>query len=98
MPLVSAGGHTAPGSALFSGSGCQFGNGGNTVSGNLTSQSVYIPASGGTLSFNYRIVNECGSSGSTCYYDRLTFNYHQMEAVLGQQSLILIPIMVTVKW
>ncbi len=69
----SAGGHTAPGSALFSGSGCQFGNGGNTVSGNLTSQSVYIPASGGTLSFNYRIVNECGSSGSTCYYDRLTF-------------------------
>jgi len=64
-------GHSASGSAIFSGAGCQFGNGGNTVSGNLTSNSIAIPAAGAVLSFNYGLNNECGTSG-TCPYDILS--------------------------
>ncbi|MEI6019869.1 MAG: T9SS type A sorting domain-containing protein [Bacteroidota bacterium] len=66
----SATGHSAPGSALFQGSGCTFGNGGSTVSGDLITPTVVLPALGGTLTFNYFILNECGSG--SCYYDRLS--------------------------
>jgi hypothetical protein len=64
-------GHSASGSAIFSGAACQFGNGGNTVSGDLTSSSISIPAAGAVLSFNYALNNECGTSG-TCPYDILS--------------------------
>ena len=65
----SATGHSAPGSAMFQGSGCIYGNGGNIVSGDMTTPTVLLPPLGGTLTFNYFILNECGSG--TCYYDRL---------------------------
>lgn len=65
----SAGGHSAPGSALFQGSGCQFGNGSSTVSGDLKTPAIPITALGGTLSFNYFIANECVSG--SCTYDVL---------------------------
>lgn len=67
----SATGHSAPGSALYSGSGCEFGNGFNQVWGDMTSPSVLIPPTGAELSFNYYLYNECGNSGSDCYFDRL---------------------------
>ncbi|NUM50114.1 MAG: hypothetical protein HUU48_03275 [Flavobacteriales bacterium] len=35
-------GHSAPGSALFEGSSCQFGNGGSTVSGEMVSPSITL--------------------------------------------------------
>lgn len=66
----SASGHSAPGSALFQGSGCDFGNGSLTVSGNLVSPSISIPSTGATLSFNYYVNNECFSV--PCTYDVLT--------------------------
>lgn len=52
------GGHSAPGSAFFSGSGCQFGNGGWTTSGDLETPTVAIGASGAILTFNYLRVGE----------------------------------------
>lgn len=64
--------HTGPGSALFQGSGCQYGNGGNTVSGNMVTPTVNVGAFGGVLSFAYYLENECGNSGSTCSYDVLS--------------------------
>lgn len=63
-------GHSGPGHAMYQGSGCQFGNGGNTVSGDLITPSVALPPLGGTLTFNYFIANEC-ISGS-CFYDVLS--------------------------
>lgn len=63
-------GHSGPGHAMYQGSGCQFGNGGNTVSGDLITPSVALPPLGGTLTFNYYIANEC-ISGS-CFYDVLS--------------------------
>lgn len=66
----SSGGHSAPGSALYQGSSCQFGNGSNTVSGDLKTPAIPITALGGTLSFNYFIANECGSG--SCTYDVLS--------------------------
>src|SRR5688572_21949474 len=67
----SAGGHSASGHALFQGSGCQFGNGGSTVSGDLSTPTIAIGALGGTLTFNYFLTTECGSPGFTCTYDIL---------------------------
>jgi len=67
----SSSGHSATGHALFQGSSCQFGNGGSTVSGNLNTPTIAIGPSGAVLTFNYRLVNECGSSGGTCTYDVL---------------------------
>ena len=63
-------GHSGPGHAMYQGSGCQFGNGANTVSGDLITPSVSLPPLGGTLTFNYYIANEC-ISGS-CVYDVLS--------------------------
>ncbi len=51
-------GHTAPGSALFSGNGCQFGNFGSTVSGDLITPTIAIGPGGGILNFNYLRVGE----------------------------------------
>ncbi len=66
-------GHSAPGSALFSGVGCQFGNGGGTVSGTLTSPAITIPSSGTySLTFNYFLSTECGSVFQSCGYDVLS--------------------------
>jgi len=65
----SAGGHSALGHALYQGSSCQFGNGSSAVSGDLVIPPVPIGALGGTLTFNYFILNECGSG--TCSYDVL---------------------------
>src|SRR5688572_16091126 len=56
--LSSTGGHSNPGSALFQGSSCQFGNGGNTVSGNLTTPTIAIGPSGAVLTFNYYLDTE----------------------------------------
>ncbi|MFO0356836.1 MAG: LamG-like jellyroll fold domain-containing protein [Sphingobacteriaceae bacterium] len=65
------GGHTAPGSAVFSGAGCQYGNGSATVSGDLITPAITLPpTNSSTLSFNYAVQNECGTSG-TCFYDIL---------------------------
>jgi hypothetical protein len=65
-------GHSGPGSAIFSGNGCQFGNFGNAVIGHMTSPSIIIPASGSyELSFNYYIRNECGNTFQNCSYDIL---------------------------
>lgn len=64
--------HTGPGSAFFQGSGCQYGNGSNTVWGELVTPSVSIGAFGGVLTFAYYLENECGNSGSTCSYDVLS--------------------------
>jgi len=69
----SSTGHSIPGSALFSGSGCQFGNSFNTVYGDMTSPAVFIPPTGAELTFNYYLYNECGNFGSDCYFDRLSF-------------------------
>jgi hypothetical protein len=66
----TATGHSAPGHAMFQGSGCVFGNSSNTVSGDLITPTVVLPALGGTLTFNYFVLNECGSG--TCYYDVLS--------------------------
>ncbi len=67
------GGHTSTGSALFSGIGCQFGNNSNTVGGDLTTPSMFIPATGSTsLTFNYSLQNECGTGGFACSYDILS--------------------------
>lgn len=67
----NAPGHTAPGSALFSGSACEFGNAGSTVSGNMDSQPIVIPATGNPeLSFNALLNTECG--GTPCFYDVLS--------------------------
>lgn len=66
-------GHSGPGSALFSGAGCQFGNGGSAVSGHITSPAITIPATGSyVLSFNYFINNECGANMQSCNYDVLS--------------------------
>ncbi|MCC6369828.1 MAG: T9SS type A sorting domain-containing protein [Bacteroidia bacterium] len=62
-------GHSAPGHAIFQGSGCQFGNGSSTTSGDLRTPTVVIGALGGTLTFNYFVANECGSG--SCTYDIL---------------------------
>lgn len=64
-------GHSGSGSAIFSGSGCYYGNGLATVSGNITSPALSIPNGGGSLSFKYGLENECGNSG-TCLYDALS--------------------------
>lgn len=52
------GGHTAAGSAFFSGQGCKFGNGGSTVSGNLVTPTIAIGPGGAVLNFNYLRVGE----------------------------------------
>lgn len=64
-------GHSAPGSALFQGSGCTFGNGSNQVIGDLTTPTISIPAIGAKLTFNYFHTAECQNPGSTCFYDVL---------------------------
>lgn len=69
--LSTSGGHTAPGHAVYQGSGCQFGNGSSTTSGDLITPAIPLGALGATLSFNYYINNECSSFGSTCTYDVL---------------------------
>ena len=51
-------GHTAPGSAFFSGIGCFFGNSGLTVSGNLVTPTIAIGPAGGILTFNYLRLGE----------------------------------------
>jgi hypothetical protein len=61
----SATGHSAPGHAMFQGSGCQFGNGSSVVSGDLVLPVVPIGALGGTLTFNYFLSNECLSGACT---------------------------------
>lgn len=66
-------GHSAPGSALFEGSSCQFGNGGSTVSGEMVSPSITLPGGAPIASFKYYINNECGTGGNTCWYDALYF-------------------------
>ena len=63
-------GHTTPGTAMFIGSSCVYGNGALTVSGNMDSPTIAINSSGATLTFKYRINTECGAS--TCPYDVLT--------------------------
>lgn len=64
-------GHSGPGSAIFSGIVCQFGNGANTVSGNMDSPAITLPASGNPeLSFNAFTNTECG--GTPCFYDLLS--------------------------
>jgi hypothetical protein len=65
-------GHSTGGVATFSGSSCQFGNGSNTVSGDLTTAPITIGASGAVLTFNYFLNTECQSAGFTCTYDVLT--------------------------
>ena len=72
--MSTAGGHTAPGSALFQGSGCQFGNGSSTVSGDLITPTIALSAVGNTLTFKYYLQNECGTGGTTCSYDVLKFS------------------------
>ncbi len=69
---VNTVGHSIGGVATFSGSSCQYGNGGNTVSGNLTTAPVSIGSSGAVLTFNYFLNTECQNAGGTCYYDVLT--------------------------
>ncbi len=67
-------GHTAPGAAMFIGSGCMFGNGYSTVSGYLESNTFYtFPGVFPTmLSVKTYMYNECGNyQYSYCYYDRL---------------------------
>jgi hypothetical protein len=64
-------GHSASGHALFQGSSCQFGNGSATVSGDLTTPTIAIGPSGAVLTFNYRLVNECGTGNTICTYDVL---------------------------
>src|SRR4051812_37933268 len=61
----SLSGHTTTGHALFSGSGCQFGNSFNTVSGDLRTPSIIIGSLGAILTFNYALENECGNSGTS---------------------------------
>ena len=63
-------GHTTPGTAMFIGSTCVYGNGALTVSGNMDSPTIAINSSGATLTFKYRINTECGAS--TCPYDVVT--------------------------
>lgn len=70
--LSGSAGHSSPGSALFQGSSCQFGNGSNTVSGNLTTTNISIGSSGAVLTFNYFLNTECQSAGQPCIYDVLT--------------------------
>ncbi len=65
-------GHSANGHALFQGSSCQFGNGSNTVSGNLNTSTIAIGPNGAVLTFNYMLLNECSSFASTCSYDILS--------------------------
>jgi hypothetical protein len=66
-------GHSATGSAYFLGTGstCQFGSGSNLVSGNLVTPTIAIGPLGGVLTYNYSLSNECGTGGSTCFYDAL---------------------------
>lgn len=70
-------GHSAPGSAMFSGTGCLFDNPGLTVSGDLVSPAIAIPpisiASNQKLylKFNVVIENECGIN-TLCFWDKLT--------------------------
>jgi hypothetical protein len=67
-------GHSASGSAYFEGSGnsCQFADAsGNAVSGNLNTTALNIGGNGAILTFNYSLLNECGSSSSSCSYDVL---------------------------
>lgn len=68
-------GHSAPGAALFSGSGCFFDNPGLTVSGDLLSPSIAIPTLANNqklyLKFNVVIENECGIN-NLCSWDVLT--------------------------
>jgi Secretion system C-terminal sorting domain len=63
-------GHTTPGTAMFIGSTCVYGNGFLTVSGNMDSPTIAIGSAGATLTFKYRINTECGAS--TCPYDVVT--------------------------
>ena len=63
-------GHTTPGTAMFIGSTCVYGNGALTVSGNMDSPTIAIGSAGATLTFKYRINTECGAS--TCPYDVVT--------------------------
>ena len=63
-------GHTTPGTAMFIGSTCVYGNGFLTVSGNMDSPAIAIGSAGATLTFKYRINTECGAS--TCPYDVVT--------------------------
>ena len=65
-------GHSATGHALFQGSACDFGNGSNTVSGNLNTPTIAIGSSGAVLTFNYRLVTECGTNNAACSYDVLS--------------------------
>ncbi|MBX3163936.1 MAG: T9SS type A sorting domain-containing protein [Bacteroidetes bacterium] len=71
MPNHSAGGHAF---FLGNGSSCMFGEiNGNTVSGNLSTPPIAIPANGAYITFNYSIQNECSWISSTCSYDILSF-------------------------
>ena len=72
--MATAVGHTAPGSALFQGSGCQFGNGSSTVSGDLVTPPIVLSTVGNTLTFKYYLQNECGTGQTTCSYDVLKFS------------------------
>jgi len=65
----SSSGHSTNGHALFSGSGCTFGNGGSTTSGNIITPTISVGSTGGFLSFNYVINGECGAN--FCPYDNL---------------------------
>jgi hypothetical protein len=67
----NTGAHTIPGAATFSGSSCQFGNGSSTVSGDLSTPTIAIGTSGGSLSVKYYINNECVVFASTCTFDVL---------------------------
>ena len=65
-------GHTAPGAAIFQSTTtlCQYGTAANSVSGNLSSTSIFLPSSGTkTLTFKYYLVNECAG---TCTQDVLS--------------------------
>ncbi len=67
--LGNSSGHSINGHVIFSGSGCTFGNGSSTTSGNIITPTIAIGSTGGFLSFNYIINGECG--GNYCSYDNL---------------------------
>lgn len=67
-------GHTGPGSAYFQGNGstCEYADVNfNTVIGNLVTPPINIGPLGGVLTYNYSLQNECGTGGSSCFYDVL---------------------------
>ena len=72
-------GHSGPGHAIFQGSGCTFGNGSNTTSGDLVTPTIAIGALGGLVTFNYFLSNECTSG--TCTYDVLSFEISNNNGV-----------------